>query len=113
MRSFLAANSTENNFLIARMSRFFVTFATWSCSWLRWSSKSRTDRTNRTNRTNRTDRTDRIDRIDRIDRTLKLDFPGNLCRAAFAILAMFYFDSISHNVGDVRQTEIVHFSPRR
>ena len=23
------------------------------------------------------------------DLTLKLDFPGNLCRAAFAILAMF------------------------
>ena len=30
----------------------------------------------------RTDRT-------RPDRTFKLDFPGNLCRAAFAILAMF------------------------
>ena len=30
----------------------------------------------------------------RADRTFKLDFPGNLCRAAFAILAMFH--SIPH-----------------
>ena len=34
----------------------------------------------------------------RADRTFKLDFPGNLCRAAFAILAMFRFCVGLHNV---------------
>ena len=37
--------------------------------------------------TNRTDRTKIKNRTDKL--TFKLDFPGNLCRAAFAILAMF------------------------
>ena len=41
-------------------------------------------RTDRKTRTNRTDRTDRY----KTDRS-ELDFPGNMCRAAFAILVMF------------------------
>ena len=39
-------------------------------------------------------------------------FVMNETRTFFERL-VFDFDSISHNVGDVRQTEIVHFSPRR
>ena len=43
------------------------------------------------------DTRDRQDRqAERTDMTFKLDFPGNLCREAFAILAMFlFFCSIS------------------
>ena len=44
------------------------------------------------------DRTDRADRTDKIDRTdskniinIKFDFPGHLCRAAFAILEFIIF----------------------
>ena len=59
---------------------------------------NRTDRITRTHGTNKTDwitrtrdRQDRQSEIrDRTDQTFKLDFPGNLCRAAFAILAMFF-----------------------
>ena len=40
-------------------------------------------------RTDRTTRTDRTDRSEKTDLTFKLDFSGNLCRAAFAILAIF------------------------
>ena len=43
----------------------------------------------RTDRTTRTDRTDRADKSEKTDLTFKLDFSGNLCRAAFAILALF------------------------
>ena len=39
----------------------------------------------------RTDRTDRTHRKDRRDETIKLDIPGNLRRANFAILAMFSY----------------------
>ena len=46
----------------------------------------RTDRAIRTHGTNKTGRTDKSGQT---DLTFKLDFPGNLCRAAFAILAMF------------------------
>ena len=41
-------------------------------------------------RANRTPRTH--EQTGQTDLTLKLDFPGNLCRAAFAILAMFVND---------------------
>ena len=49
----------------------------------------------RTDRTTRTDRTDRADKSEKTDLTFKLDFSGNLCRAAFAILAKFMFLSTS------------------
>ena len=43
----------------------------------------------RTDRTDRTESTDESERTDRQDRqTFRLDFPGNLCLAAFEILAM-------------------------
>ena len=34
--------------------------------------------------------------------TFKLDFPGNLCRAAFAILAMFFNIPLSYTAGKHR-----------
>ena len=43
--------------------------------------------------TGRTDRTDRTEW--KTKHTFKLDFPGNLCRAAFAILRMFLLDASS------------------
>ena len=51
-------------------------------------------------------RTDRKTRTNghtgQTDLTFKLDFPGNLCRAAFAILAMFYpFLSIQINACNI------------
>ena len=46
-----------------------------------------TDKTDRTGRKDRTSRKDRTNRTDKID--IRLDFPGNLCKAAFAILALF------------------------
>ena len=42
-------------------------------------------------RTDRTHRTDSTHRKDRRDETIKLDIPGNLRRANFAILAMFCY----------------------
>ena len=49
-----------------------------------------TDRTTGTEGTGETDRTDKWRGLaGQTDLTFKLDFPGNLCRAAFAILAMF------------------------
>ena len=36
------------------------------------------------------------------DLTFKLDFPGNLCRAAFAILAMFFNIPLSYTAGKHR-----------
>ena len=35
--------------------------------------------------------------------TFKLDFPGNLCRAAFAILAMFYCERVLALVIEMNQ----------
>ena len=46
----------------------------------------RTDRKTRTNR-----------QTGQTGVTFKLDFPGNLCGAAFAILAMFYLNTFSVN----------------
>ena len=49
----------------------------------------RTDRTDRTESTDESERTEESERTDRQDRqTFRLDFPGNLCLAAFEILAM-------------------------
>ena len=45
-------------------------------------------RTDRTTRTHVTDRKDKLERTDRADRS---DFPGKLCRASFAILAMVFW----------------------
>ena len=55
----------------------------------------RTDRTTRTPGTNKTDRTDKSGQT---DLTFKLDFPGNLCRAAFAILAMFPIETYARTL---------------
>ena len=46
------------------------------------------DRTTRTHGTDRTDKSDMTDRTHNL--TFKLDFRGNLCGAAFAILVIFY-----------------------
>ena len=44
-----------------------------------------------TDTSDRTERTDRTHRKDRRDETIKLNIPGNLRRATFAILAMFCY----------------------
>ena len=55
----------------------------------------------RTTRTHMTDRTDKSERRERTDRSnIKLDLPGNLCRAAFAILAMFLLYAPPQNTKD-------------
>ena len=54
---------------------------------------TRTDRADRTTRTSGKDKSKRIDRTD----IFKLDFPGNLCRAAFAILAMSHQGTVFHD----------------
>ena len=53
------------------------------------SSSRSGDGTDGTDTTDTTSTTDRIDKSDNKKVTIKLDFPGNLCRAAFAIFAMF------------------------
>ena len=58
---------------------FWLSLKSFS-SWSSWSS-GQTGKTGQPGQTGQTGQT---------DLTLKLDFPGNLCRAAFANLAMFY-----------------------
>ena len=55
--------------------------------------QDRQDKRNRRGQT-KSEKTDRTDRL-----TFRLDFPGNLCRAAFAILAMFLL-SINNKILD-------------
>ena len=50
--------------------------------------QTKSDRTEMIHRTDKTDRTLRTNRKNIID--IQLDFPGHLCRADFAIIAMFY-----------------------
>ena len=49
----------------------------------------RTDRTTRTHSTDTTDKSEKK-QTGQTDLTFLLDFPGNYCRAAFAILVLFH-----------------------
>ena len=50
-----------------------------------------TDRTTRTHGTDRTEKIEKTQKTGQTDLTFKLDFTGHLCRAAFVVLAMFYW----------------------
>ena len=58
--------------------------STWKVE--KWSS----GQTGQPGHTAQTGQTSQIEQTGQTDLTFKLDFPGNLCRAAFGILAMFY-----------------------